>query len=298
MKMNFKSGFVSIIGRPNVGKSTLLNKLTGEKIAIISNKPQTTRNKIRAVITDENYQIVFLDTPGIHLPKTKLGDYMVTAAKTSMDEADTILFLIDAEDKMPGAGEKAIAEDLKSSGANVFLVINKIDKIKKDAILEVINNYKDLADFKEIIPVSAYNGDGTDYLLDEIKKLLPQGPQYFSDEDWTDQPEKTIVAELIREKLLRFLDDEIPHGIGVEILNFKEREGKDIIDIQASIYCDKESHKSIIIGKNGAMIKKVGSLAREEAEKILGSKIFLETHVKVKPGWKNSSSMLKQLGYE
>jgi len=296
--MSFKSGFVSIIGRPNVGKSTLLNKLTGEKIAIISNKPQTTRNKIRAVVTDDKYQVVFIDTPGIHLPKTKLGNYMVNVAKNSMNEADTILFMVDAEDKRPGVGEKAIIEDLKSSGANIFLIINKIDTIKKDSILEIINNYKDIAEFKEIIPLSALNGDGVDYLLEEIKKLLPEGPKYFSDEDWTDQPEKVVVAELIREKLLRFLDDEIPHGIGVEILNFKEREGKDIIDIQANIYCDKDSHKSIIIGKNGTMIKKVGSSAREDAEKILGSKIFLETHVKVKPGWKNSASMLKQLGYE
>jgi GTP-binding protein Era len=297
-KKIFKSGFVSIVGRPNVGKSTLLNKLTGEKIAIMSDKPQTTRNTIKSVVTGTDFQIVFMDTPGIHKPKTKLGNYMVGAAKNTISEVDTVLFLIEAIDKSPGAGDLLILEQLEKEGVPVILIINKIDIVKKDALLEVIANYSSKLKFESVIPISALNGEGTDAVMDEIKKLLPEGPQFFPEDMLTDQPEKVIAAELIREKILTLTDEEVPHGTGVEILSFKEREGKNIIDIQATIYCEKASHKGIIIGKGGSMLKKIGSLAREEMEKFLDTKVNLQLWVKVKPDWRNSDNMLKELGYK
>ena len=296
--MAFKSGFVTIIGRPNVGKSTLLNRLSGEKIAITSNKPQTTRNTIKMVITKEDCQIIFLDTPGIHKPKTKLGEYMVNVAQGTLSEVDVILFLIEATETRPGAGDLFILEQLKNLKVKKYLVINKIDLVKKDQLLPLMSAYKEVMEFDAIIPISALNDEGTDTIINEIKAILPEGPKYFPDDMLTDQPEKNIVAELIREKILNLFSDEVPHGVGVEVLSFKEREGKDIIDIQATIYCEKDSHKGILIGKEGKMLKQVGSLSRLDIEKLLGTKVFLELWVKVKPDWRNSASMLKTLGYK
>lgn len=296
--MAFKSGFVTIIGRPNVGKSTLLNRLAGEKIAIMSDKPQTTRNTIQAVVTTEKSQIIFIDTPGIHKPKNKLGSYMVNASMNSFKEVDIVLFLVEATDLEPGPGDLFIAEQLKETKTPVFLVINKIDLVDKAKILAVIANYKDLAGFSGIIPISAMNNDGTGIIMDEIVRHIPEGPKYFPDDMLTDQPEKTIVSELVREKILQLISEEIPHGVGVEVLSFKERENKDIIDIEATIYCEKDSHKGIIIGKQGKMLKKIGMLAREDMESLLGAKVFLQLWVKVKPDWRNSESMLKNLGYK
>lgn len=296
--MKFKSGFVSIIGRPNVGKSTLLNSLTGEKIAIMSDKPQTTRNAIRSIITGEDYQIVFIDTPGIHKPKTRLGDFMVNIAQDTLNEVDLVLFLVEAQDSKPGAGDLYIIEQLKKIKTPVFLMINKTDTINKDQILPVIAAYKELMDFKEIIPISAIKGDNLGAIIDSIKKVLPEGPKYFPEDMLTDQPEKLITAELIREKVLELLTDEVPHGVGVEVISFKERQGKDIIDIQANIYCEKETHKGILIGKEGRMLKNIGSMSRIEIERLLGTKVFLELWVKVKPDWRNNDHMLKTLGYK
>ncbi len=296
--MSFKSGFVTIIGRPNVGKSTLLNILTGEKIAITSDKPQTTRNSIRTVITKEDCQIIFIDTPGIHKPKNKLGEYMVNTAEGTLNEVDAVLFLIEATDTQPGAGDLFIIEQLKLLRTPVILVINKIDLIRKEQLLSTISNYSETMNYKAIVPVSALKSDGTDILLKEIKSLLPEGPKYFPDDMLTDQPEKLIAAELIREKILKLVSEEVPHGVGIEIISFKERENKGIIDIQANIYCEKDSHKGILIGKEGKMLKKIGSLSREEIENILGSKVFLQLWVKVKTDWRNSTSMLNTLGYK
>jgi len=295
--MSFKSGFVTIVGRPNVGKSTLMNRFAGEKIAIISEKPQTTRNSIKAVVTEETSQIIFIDTPGMHKPKTKLGEYMVSVVQESLNEVDIVLFLVEATDAEPGAGDQYIAEQLRNLKTPVFLLINKIDLVKKEQLLYVIDNYKNLMDFEAIIPVSAANGEGIDIVLNEIRKKLPEGPKYFPDDMLTDQPEKAIVAELIREKILMFLSDEVPHGVGVEVLSFKERPNKNLIDISATIYCEKNSHKPIIIGKEGKMLKKIGSQSRADIERFLGVKVYLELWVKVKDDWRNSESMLKTLGY-
>lgn len=296
--MPFRSGFVTIIGRPNVGKSTLLNVLTGEKIAITSDKPQTTRNTIKAIITKEDCQIVFVDTPGIHKPKTRLGEYMVNVAQGTLNEVDVVLFLVEATDAEPGAGDLYIAEQLKKLKTPVFLIINKIDLVRKEQILAGISKYKDLMEFAAVIPISALNSDGVGFVVEEIKKLLPEGPKYFPEDMLTDQPEKAIAAELIREQILRSLSDEVPHGVGVEVLSFKERDGKDIVDIEANIYCERDSHKGILIGKEGKMLKRIGTLARQEIENLLGSKVFLQLWVKVKPDWRNSGNMLKSLGYQ
>lgn len=296
--MPFKSGFVTIIGRPNVGKSTLLNLLAGEKISIISNKPQTTRNTIKTIITGEDSQIIFIDTPGIHKPQTKLGEYMVNVAESSLNEVDLILFMIDASSDKPGAGDQFIIEQLANLNTPVFLIINKIDLVKKEQLLTLIGIYSKLMNFREIIPVSAVNNEGCDIILKEIKKLLPEGPKYFPDDVLTDQPEKVIAAELIREKILNLLSDEVPHGTGVEVQSFKERKGRELVDIQATIYCEKETHKGIIIGREGKMLKKIGMQAREEIEKLLGVKVNLQLWVKVKPDWRNSDNMLKTLGYK
>ena len=295
--MPFKSGFVTIIGRPNVGKSTLLNRLAGEKIAIMSDKPQTTRNTIKTVVTKKDCQIIFIDTPGIHKPKNKLGEYMVNVAVNTFAEVDMVLLLVEATDLEPGAGDIYIMEQLKGTQTPVALVINKIDLIKKEQLLQTIQNFSSHLDFKTIIPISALNNEGVDIITEEIKKILPEGPQYFPEDMLTDQPEKVIVAELIREKVLQLVKDEVPHGVGVEILSFKERPNSDIIDIQANIYCERDSHKGILIGKEGKMLKKIGSLSRQEMENLLGAKVFLEIWVKVKPDWRNSANMLKTLGY-
>lgn len=295
--MSFKSGFVTLIGRPNVGKSTLLNKMTGEKIAITSEKPQTTRNVIRTIITDDKSQMVFIDTPGIHKPKNKLGEYMVSVAEGTLNEVDVVLFLVEAINKEPGPGDLFIIEQLKNLRTPVFLIINKIDMVNKEQILPIINTYSKTMDYESVIPVSAIKNEGMDIVFEEIRKVLPEGPKYYPDDQLTDQPEKFIVAELIREKVLRFLSEEVPHGVGIEIISFKEKPEQDMISIQANIYCEKDSHKGIIIGRNGKMLKKIGTLAREETEKMLGAKVFLELWVKVKPDWRNNNNVLRTLGY-
>jgi len=296
--MKFKSGFVTIIGRPNVGKSTLLNKLAGEKIAITSDKPQTTRNTIKTIITKENSQMIFVDTPGIHKPKNKLGDYMLNIAINTLKEVDIVLFLVEAPDLAPRGGDQYIVDQLINISTPVFLIINKIDLIRKDQLLDIISKYNELMNFKSIIPVSALNSDGIEIITKDIFNILPEGPKYFPEDMLTDQPERVIAAELIRGKILHLLSDEVPHGIGVEVISFKKREDKDLIDIQVNIYCERDSHKGILIGKQGSMLKKIGSLAREEIEHLLGSKVFLELWVKVKPDWRNNDYMLKTLGYK
>jgi len=296
--MAFKSGFITVIGRPNVGKSTLVNRMAKEKISIISDKPQTTRNTIKTIITEHDAQIILIDTPGIHRPKNKLGEYMVNIAKATLNEVDLVVYIVEANEPKPGPVEMDIINQLKDIKTPIILVINKIDLVKKEQILSVIDTYSKLLNFLHIIPVSALKNDGIDILLEEIKKALPEGPKYFPDDMVTDQTERVLVAELIREKMLHLLSDEVPHGVGVEVVSFKEREDRQIIDIQANIYCEKESHKAIIIGKEGKMLKKIGTLAREEIENLLGSKVFLELWVKAKKDWRNSSAMLKTLGYQ
>lgn len=297
----FKSGFVALIGRTNVGKSTLMNRLIGQKIAITSNKPQTTRTKIRTILTTEEGQAVFIDTPGIHKAKTKLGEYMVTTAERTLTEADLILWLIEPSDYI-GTGDRHIAEILGSiEDIPKVLVINKIDTIKKEELVKLIGRYKDLCDFDEIVPISALKGNNETELKKVIFKLLPEGPMYYDEDELTDQPERQIVAELIREKALRMLSDEIPHGIAVAIEKMKERPQKGsapFYDIEASIVCERESHKGIIIGKQGAMLKKIGTAARIEAESLLGCRINLKLFVKVKKDWRDSSFLLKNYGFD
>lgn len=290
-----KAGFASIIGRPNVGKSTLMNKIIGQKIAITSNKPQTTRNRIQTVYTGEEGQIVFLDTPGIHKAKNKLGDYMVGVARRSIDDVDVVLFLVEPTTYI-GAGEKSIIEDLKKTDIPVLLVINKVDTVKKEEILEVIDTYRKELDFAEIIPVSALKGNNVETLLSCIFKYLPYGPAFYNEDTITDQPEKQIVAELIREKALRSLSDEIPHGVAVAIDSMKFE--KKLCRIDATIICERDSHKGIIIGKGGTMLKKIGSLARPEIEEMLGTKVFLQLWVKVKKDWRDSDFLLKNFGFD
>lgn len=291
----FKSGFAAIVGMPNVGKSTLLNTIAGQKIAIISDKPQTTRNKILAIHTTETEQIIFTDTPGIHKPKNRLGEYMVHAANESMLDMDVILFVVDATLPIHDM-ERAIAQDIKKSGAPCILVINKVDKIRKDALLPLIADYSNLHSFEAIVPISAQTGDGVDALMNEIRTYLVEGPKFYDEDMVTDQPEKQISAEIIREKMLWLLDKEVPHGIAIEIE--KMREKKNITEIYASIYCEKGSHKGIIIGKNGDMLKKIGTLAREDIEKMLDKKVYLELWVKVKPDWRNNNHLIKNFGYD
>lgn len=295
--MSFKSGFVTIVGRPNVGKSTLTNKFAGEKISIISSKPQTTRNTIKTIVNSNDCQIVFIDTPGIHKPKNKLGEYMVALAQSTLNEVDIVLFLVEAADEKPGAGDIYIMEQLIKLQTPVFLIINKIDLVEKENLLSRITNYSSFMKFESIIPISALKDEGIDIVLREIKKLLPEGPKYFPDDIITDQPERFICAEIIREKILELVLEEVPHGTGVEVVSFKERTGKELIDIEAYIYCERETHKGILIGKNGSMLKQIGSLARVGIENLLGVKVFLKLWVKVKPDWRNSNNMLKTLGY-
>lgn len=291
---NFKSGFATLIGRPNVGKSTLMNQIIGQKIAITSNKPQTTRNRIQTVYTDKAGQIVFLDTPGIHKSKNKLGDYMVSAATKTIAEVDVVLWLVEPTTYI-GAGEKQIIETLKSCKVPVILVINKIDTVKKEEILTFIDTYRKEMDFAEIIPVSALKGKNTDTLIECIMKYLPYGPAFYDEDTVTDQPMRQIVAELIREKALRLLDEEIPHGIAVSVESMKYR--GDICDIEANIYCEKDSHKGIIIGKGGAMLKRIGTNARREIEDLIECRANLQLWVKVKKDWRDSDFLLKNFGY-
>jgi len=295
--LEFKSGFVSLIGRPNVGKSTLMNSLVGEKIAITSNKPQTTRNKIQSILTEEDSQIIFIDTPGIHKSKNKLGEYMLKSAQTTLGEVDVVLLLIEP-DRNVGSGDREIIESLSKVKTPVFLVINKIDTIPKDQILKVIDEYRKLHEFKEFIPVSAMQSKNIDMLKDTIKKYLPEGPQFFPEDMITDQPERQIAAEIIREKILKLVQDEIPHGVAVEIMKMKERKGKDIVDIEATIYCEKDTHKGIIIGKQGAMLKDIGTRSRTDIQRLLGSKVYLQLWIKVKKGWRDNDFLLRNFGYD
>ena len=294
---NFKSGFVTLIGRPNVGKSTLMNLLIGQKIAITSNKPQTTRNRIQTVYTDERGQIVFLDTPGIHKAKNKLGEYMVNVAERTLKEVDVVLWLVEPTTFI-GAGEQHIAAQLKTIKTPVVLVINKVDTVKKEEILKFIDAYKDICEFADIVPVSALKGQNTDTVLEVIFKYLPYGPAFYDEDTVTDQPQRQIVAEMIREKALRSLDEEIPHGIAVTIEKMKERPGGKVVDIEATIICERDSHKGIIIGKGGAMLKKIGSAARFEIERMMEMKVNLQIWVKVRKDWRDSDLFIKNFGYD
>ena len=294
---NFKSGFVTLIGRPNVGKSTLMNRLIGQKIAITSNKPQTTRNRIQTVYTDERGQIVFLDTPGIHKAKNKLGEYMVNVAERTLKEVDVVLWLVEPTTFI-GAGEQHIAAQLKTIKTPVVLVINKVDTVKKEEILKFIDAYKDICEFADIVPVSALKGQNTDTVLEVIFKYLPYGPAFYDEDTVTDQPQRQIVAEMIREKALRSLDEEIPHGIAVTIEKMKERPGGKVVDIEATIICERDSHKGIIIGKGGAMLKKIGSAARFEIERMMEMKGYVEIWVKVRKDWRDSDLFIKNFGYD
>ena len=296
MENKFKSGFVTIIGRPNVGKSTLMNQLIGQKIAITSSKAQTTRNRIQTVYTCEDGQIVFLDTPGINKAKNKLGDYMLMAAERTLNEVDLILWLVEPTTFI-GGGEQYIIEKLQNVKTPIFLVINKTDLAGEEDILKAIVAYKDKVDFAEIIPVSALEGTNTDDLVQSILNYLPEGPMYYDEDTVTDQPERQIVAELIREKALRLLNQEIPHGIAVVIDRMKTRKKGNIVDIDATIICERDSHKGIIIGKQGAMIKEIGSNARVEIENLLDMKVNLKMWVKVKKDWRDSDLVLKNYGY-
>ena len=298
MSEEFKSGFVTIIGRPNVGKSTLMNHLIGQKIAITSNKPQTTRNRIQTVYTDmERGQIVFVDTPGIHHAKNKLGEYMVKVAKTSMKDVDVILWLVEPDTSV-GSGDQEIAKQLSGVDIPVILVINKVDTVPREKILEVINTYKELLEFAEIVPLSALRGQNCDELVDCLFKYLPEGPMFYDEDTITDQPEKQIVAEMIREKALHALNEEVPHGIAVTIDIMKTRKGQKVMDIDATIICERESHKGIIIGKGGEMLKKIGTNARFEIEKMLEMQVNLKLWVKVKKNWRDNDVLMKNFGYD
>ncbi|MGN0399946.1 MAG: GTPase Era [Blautia sp.] len=297
MKTDYKSGFVAIIGRPNVGKSTLMNHLIGQKIAITSRKPQTTRNKIQTVYTCEQGQIVFLDTPGIHKAKNKLGEYMVNVANRTFKDADVILWLVEPGNHV-GPGDRHIADQLKTCRLPVILVINKVDTVKKEEIMGFIEAYKNLLDFAEIVPASALRAQNLDTVIDSIFKYLPYGPQFYDEDTVTDQPQRQIVAEMIREKALRTLDEEIPHGIAVTIDKMKERPDGKLVDIEATIICERDSHKGIIIGKQGAMLKKIGSAARFEIERMMEQKVNLKLWVKVKKDWRDSDYMIKNFGYD
>lgn len=293
----FKSGFVSIVGRPNVGKSTLMNNVVGEKIAIMSDKPQTTRNTIQAVYTDEEMQIVFLDTPGIHKSKNKLGEFMVKAATEAFKNVDLILFVVDDSKKI-GPGDRKIIEDLRSVKTPIILVVNKIDQLdQKDELFDIIKMYDREGIFKEIVPISALKGKNTDTLIKVIQNYLEEGPKYFPDYMITDQPERVLIAELIREKVLHYLNDEIPHGVAVEIEKMKARNDKEIVDVSAVIYCERDSHKGIIIGKNGRKLKGIGKSARQDIELLLGSQINLQLWVKVKENWRNLQNYINNFGY-
>ncbi|MBE7044899.1 MAG: GTPase Era [Ruminococcaceae bacterium] len=293
-KDNYKSGFVSIIGVPNVGKSTLLNQIVGQKIAIISDKPQTTRNKILAIYTTDEEQIIFTDTPGIHRPHNRLGEYMVRVAKETMHDTDVILLVVDATKKIQDS-ERDIAQSLAEVGMPCILVINKVDLVKKETLLPMIADYSSLYDFEEIVPISAKTGDGTQLLIEKIKGYLEEGPQFYYEDMVTDQPEKQIAAEIIREKLLWLLEKEVPHGIAIEISKMQELEH--VTNIYVNIYCEKASHKGIIIGKGGEMLKKIGSLARGDIEKMLDKKVYLELWVRVKTDWRNNNYLMKSFGF-
>ena len=292
--MEYKSGFIAVIGRPNVGKSTLINKIIGQKVAITSDKPQTTRSRIQCILTDDDAQIIFLDTPGIHKPKFKLGEYMLKAAEGTLKEVDAIFFVIDATEKF-GGGEKYILERLNATTQPVILVVNKVDLIEREKLLPIIAEYSTRRNFAAVVPISAADGTNVDELITEAKNFLPEGVQYYPADMVTDQPERLIVAELIREKILHATQDEVPHSIAVDLEEFTPREGGTIF-IRATIYVERDSQKGILIGKGGAMLKNVGKAARPEIEMLLGTKIFLDLWVKVKRDWRNSIGALQSFG--
>ena len=296
LEKQIKSGFVTLIGRPNVGKSTLMNHLIGQKIAITSDKPQTTRNRIQTVYTDDRGQVIFLDTPGIHKAKNKLGEYMVKVAKDTLNEVDVILWLVEPTTFI-GGGEQHIVEQLEKVKTPVILVINKIDTVKKEEIMAAIEAYQKKLNFAEIIPVSAKKKQNTDRLMELVFKYLPYGPMYYDEDTVTDQPERQIAAELIREKALRLLGEEVPHGIAVTIEKMRERADGSMVDIEATIVCERDSHKGIIIGKQGAMLKRIGTKAREEIERLFEYKVNLKLWVKVKKDWRDSDILMKNYGY-
>jgi len=294
---NFKSGFVSIIGRTNVGKSTLINALVGEKVSIMVNKPQTTRTAIKAIINRENSQIIFIDTPGIHKPKTKLGSIMVETAFGVVSDVDVVLFLVEATSKKIGKGDQIILNKLKDTNKKVILIINKIDLIKKEELLKLIELYSNEYNFEAVIPLCAKKADKLDILLDEIEKLLKVGPPYYDKEEYTDQTERQLVEEVIREKALKLLDDEVPHGLYVEVEKMelkRTKKNEEIYNIEATIFCLRQSHKGIIIGKNGTMLKKIGTYSRQDLEKMLGIKVNLKTWVKIKKDWFEQESIIKK----
>ena len=292
----FKSGFVSIVGRPNVGKSTLMNNVVGEKIAIMSDKPQTTRNTIQAVYTDEEAQVVFLDTPGIHKPKNKLGEFMVKSATDAFKNVDLVLFVVD-ESKKIGPGDRKIIDDLKNIKTPVVLVLNKIDQLNEEELFDLMKMYNAEGVFEQIVPISALKGRNINELLKVIKSHLEEGPQYFPDYMITDQPERVLVSELIREKVLHYIHDEVPHGVAVEIERMKSRKDKEIVDISAVIYCERDLHKGIIIVKNGRKLKGIGKSARADIELLLGSQANLQLWVKVKENWRNLQNYVSNFGY-
>ncbi len=297
MNENFKSGFVSFVGRTNVGKSTLLNSLMHEKIAIIANKPQTTRTAIKAILNDENYQIIITDTPGIHKPKTKLGEAMIETAFTTLEEVDVVVFLIEATSTEIGKGDSRILEKLKVANKKCILAINKIDLVEKETLLKLIKIYSEEYAFRAVVPISATSGEGTDKLIEEIVKLLPNGPKYYSQDEYTDQTTRQMIEEMIREKALRFLNEEVPHGIYVELEKFKTgktMKNEKIFNIDAVIYCGKESHKGIIIGKGGNMLKRISTSSRYDIEKMLGEKVNLKIWVKVREGWQEKETIVKK----
>lgn len=294
MSNEFKSGFIAIVGRPNVGKSTLLNSLVGEKVAIVSNRPQTTRNRLMGVVCDEKYQMVFVDTPGIHKPRTQLGNFMMQAVQEGMEGIDALVVLVDVT--AVGPGDRQIAEDMSRKKLPVLLLLNKIDLVQPQELLRIIDIFKEMP-FAAILPISAKTGEGLDTLRKELLSRLPAGPKYFPDDMLTDQPERVLCAELIREKALRHLRDEVPHGIGVEILRM-EKKSDNLMEIHADIYCEKDSHKSIIIGKHGAMLSLIGKEARIDIESLLGMRVNLQLWVKVRPDWRNSKADLRTLGYD
>ena len=295
-KTTFKSGFVAVVGRPNVGKSTLINRIIKQKVSIVSDKAQTTRNRILCIHTDEDCQIVFLDTPGIHKPKHKLGQFMDEAAYQSLKDIDAVLFLISGNEKT-GPGDMFVLDKVKDAGVPVFLIINKVDLMSKEEIFQKITEYNALYPFEQIIPISALNGDNVDAVLDELKKILQEGPKYFPDDMITDQPERLLVAEIVREKLFRCTRDEVPHAIAAYVEEMKPR-GRNKVYIRLTIYVERDSQKRIVIGKNGSVLKEVGEQARREIENLLGSSVFLDIWVKVKHDWRNKASALSELGYK
>ncbi|MBG9590316.1 GTPase Era [Cytobacillus firmus] len=296
IQQGHKSGFISIIGRPNVGKSTFLNRVIGQKIAIMSDKPQTTRNKVQGVLTTNDAQFIFIDTPGIHKPKHKLGDFMMKVAQNTLKEVDVILFMVNAQEGF-GRGEEFILEKFQSVRTPIFLVINKIDQVHPDELFKIIESYKEKYDFSEIIPISALEGNNVETLLEQIKKYIPEGPQFYPADQVTDHPERFIVSELIREKALHLTREEIPHSLAVTIDKMERREDKDVVHVMATIIVERDSQKGIVIGKQGKMLKEIGKRARVDIENLLGSQVFLELWVKVQKDWRNKMSQLRDFGF-